>query len=497
MIYHPGEQAVLVVGGTDPTSGAGIHLDNRVLQTLGLHGFFVISAITAQNSQGIALCSAVTGDQFDQQLECIQSEFVPRVIKAGLVCDSGQMQSVCLLQDRFGCPLIWDPVMVSSSGGTMAVAETVRKSIMQAGDRITLLTPNIAEAQVLAGMKIGCRDDMVAASSRILESGVSNLLIKGGHLDDTVSGDAANECYDYFSNGNEGFWIASQRVKKGDSVRGTGCTLATAIAGAMALGHDLRDAIVLARGVTGRNIEYHYQLGTMRFQSCQSWPVNYRQLPNLRYGNPQKKELTFARCDTDRLGIYPVVDSADWVRLLLESGVRTIQLRIKDASERHIETEIIHAVESANRVGARLFINDHWQSAIRHHAYGVHLGQEDIQCADLNRIAGSGLRLGVSTHSHWEMAAAIDLDPSYIAIGPIWHTTSKVMPFAPQGPGKVRYWVEILDGRWPLVAIGGINLERARALKSSGVGSIAMISAITQAKSWKQATAELLDLWSD
>ena len=94
------------------------------------------------------------------------------------------------------------------------------------------------------------------------------------------------------------------------------------------------------------------------------------------------------------------------------------------------------------------------------------------------------------------MAAAIDLDPSYIAIGPVHHTTSKVMSFAPQGPDKVRYWVEILDGRWPLVAIGGIDLERARALKSSGIGSVAMISAITQAKSWRQATAELLELWS-
>ena len=486
----------MVVGGTDPTSGAGIHLDNQVLQKLGLHGFFVVSAITAQNSHGVALCSAVTGARFDQQLDCIESEFIPRVIKAGLICDSGQAQSVCSLKDRFDCPLIWDPVMMSSSGGAMAAVETVRKVIKQAGNRITLLTPNISEAQILADMEIGCCDDMAAASLRILESGVSNLLIKGGHLDGIAFGGAANECYDYFSNGNESFWLASPRTKQGVSVRGTGCALATAIAGAVALGHDLKDAVVLSRSVVGRNIQHHYQLGTMQFQACQPWPADYRQLPKLRYGNPQKTELTFARCDTDRLGIYPVVDSANWVRRLVESGVRTIQLRIKDASERHIEAEVIDAVESANQAGARLFVNDHWQLAIRHNAYGVHLGQEDIQHADLNRIARSGLRLGVSTHSHWEMAAAIDLDPSYIAIGPIYETTSKVMPFAPQGPGMVRYWVRFLDGQWPLVAIGGIDLERARTLKSTGVGSVAMISAITQGKSGKQAITELLDLWS-
>ncbi len=488
-----------MVGGTDPTSGAGVHLDNRVLQTLGVHGFFIISAITAQNSRGVSLCRAITGESFDRQLECIQSEFTPGAIKVGLICDSGQIQSVCSLQERLDCPLIWDPVMVSSSGGTMVDAETVRGSIMQVADRITLLTPNIAEAQALSGMKIDCHDDLVAASSRILESGVSSLLIKGGHLDSPAlsnTGDSENECCDYFSDGHESCWIVSPRMGKGSSVRGTGCTLATAIAGAMALGHDLRDAIILARSVVRRNIQSDYDLGGMRFQSCQPWPDHYRQLPALRYTDPQKMKQTFARCDTAQLGIYPVVESADWVRRLLESKVRTIQLRIKNASERHIEAEIIAAVEIANRAGARLFINDHWRLAIKHRAYGVHLGQEDIRSADLAPLSESGLRLGLSTHSHWEMAAAIDLDPSYIAIGPVYHTTSKVMPFAPQGADKVRYWVDILDGRWPLVAIGGIDLERARTLKSSGVGSVAMISAITQAKSWRQATAKLLDLWS-
>ena len=497
MVYHPGERTVLVVGGADPTSGAGIHLDNRVLQALGLHGFFAVSAITAQNSHGVSLCGAVTGDRFDRQLECIESEFIPHAIKLGLLCDRAQIQSIRRLRERFGCPLIWDPVMASSSGGVMVDSGTARAGIAQLADKITLLTPNIAEAQVLSGIHIHCHDDMVAAASRILGLGVCNLLIKGGHLEDTMSGDSGHECCDYFSNGNEDFWIVSRRMEKGGSVRGTGCALATAIAAALALGHDLRDAIILARSVTGRNIEHHYRLGEMRFQSCHSWPVRHRQLPKLRYGNPRKKALAFARCDTDRLGIYPVVDSADWVRRLLESGVQTIQLRIKDAGERYIEREIAHAVECAGRAGARLFINDHWQSAIRCRAYGVHLGQQDIQHADLRRIAESGLRLGVSTHSHWEMAAAIDLDPSYIAIGPVWHTTSKVMPFAPQGPEKVRYWVEMLDGRWPLVAIGGIDIDRARALKPGGVGSVAMISAITRAKSWKRAVTELLDLWSD
>lgn len=491
-----------MVGGTDPTSGAGIHLDNHVLQSLGLHGFPVVSAITAQNSQGVSLCAAVPQAQFDQQLSCIESEFVPRIIKLGLICDDGQLQSLIALSGRFDCPLIWDPVMASSSGGVMANAETIYKGIVSAGKKIMLLTPNIPEAEALCGMKIHCCDDMMLASSRILESGISNLLIKGGHLDDADFDDdtfdnSENECCDYFSNGNQSFWIVSQKLKQGASIRGTGCALASAIAGAMALGHDLRDAVVLSRSVVSRNIEHHYQIGAMRFQSCRSWPVHHRQLPKLRYGNPRKTQMTFARCDTDRLGIYPVVDSANWVRALLESGVRTIQLRIKEADQQRIEKEIINAVESANRVGARLFVNDHWQLAIRHNAYGIHLGQEDIKSADPVEIARSGLRLGVSTHSHWEMAAAINLNPSYIALGPIYETTSKEMSFAPQGLEMVSYWVRFLGGQWPLVAIGGIDFERACALKSTGVGSVAMISAITQAECYEQAVAELLDLWEN
>ena len=143
----------------------------------------------------------------------------------------------------------------------------------------------------------------------------------------------------------------------------------------------------------------------------------------------------------------------------------------------------------------RLFVNDHWQLALQHQAYGVHLGQEDLNrlsVADLQTLAAGGCRLGVSTHSPAEMARALALEPSYLAIGPVFATTSKYMPWIPQGLDGVKHWVRLLGEHYPLVAIGGIDHERARHLFAAGVGSVAMISAITQAADYRASTRAFL-----
>ena len=141
--------------------------------------------------------------------------------------------------------------------------------------------------------------------------------------------------------------------------------------------------------------------------------------------------------------------------------------------------------------GTRLFVNDHWQEAIRTGAYGVHLGQEDLETADLAAIAHAGIRLGVSTHSYFELARAHAVRPSYVAIGPIWATTTKPMKFAPQGIGRLRRWVGLLASLYPLTAIGGVSTERVPAVMATGVGSVAVVRAITEASDPKAAVARL------
>ncbi|ARF48251.1 thiamine phosphate synthase [Pantoea stewartii] len=194
-----------------------------------------------------------------------------------------------------------------------------------------------------------------------------------------------------------------------------------------------------------------------------------------------------------RLGLYPVVDSVEWIERLLDAGVRTIQLRIKDLPDEIVEPTIIQAIATGQRYQARLFINDYWQLAIKHKAYGVHLGQEDLAVANVQRILDAGLRLGISTHDDAELDRALALRPSYIALGHIFPTQTKVMPSSPQGLSELKRHLSRLQGI-STVAIGGISIDRVPAVLETGVGSIAVVSAITQAEDWRAATRELLRL---
>ncbi len=194
-----------------------------------------------------------------------------------------------------------------------------------------------------------------------------------------------------------------------------------------------------------------------------------------------------------KLGLYPVVDSVEWIARLLEAGVRTIQLRIKDQAETDVEQDVIAAIRLGRQYQARLFINDYWRLAIKHQAYGVHLGQKDLETTDLAAIRHAGLRLGVSTHDDMEIDVALAARPSYIALGHVFPTQTKQMPSTPQGLEQLARHIQRL-GDYPTVAIGGISMARAASVLATGVGSIAVVSAITQAADWRSATNQLLGL---
>lgn len=199
-----------------------------------------------------------------------------------------------------------------------------------------------------------------------------------------------------------------------------------------------------------------------------------------------------ALSDTD-LGLYAVVDSGDWVARVVAAGVRTVQLRIKDAEgpehRAFVRQQIRQSIEAATAAGAQLFVNDHWQLAIDEGAYGVHLGQEDLHIADLAAIRQAGLRLGVSTHAYWEVCRAWALQPSYIACGPIHPTQAKAMPWIPQGNGNLSYWCQLLPT--PVVGIAGMDVARTEEAAACGAAGVAVISAITAAASPEAAIAEL------
>ena len=199
---------------------------------------------------------------------------------------------------------------------------------------------------------------------------------------------------------------------------------------------------------------------------------------------------------TGPVGFYPVVPTAEWVERLLGWGVRTIQLRIKaaDHTPNEIAAQVRAAVAAGSKVpGAHVFINDHWQLALAAGAYGVHLGQEDLDTADIEALRSAGLRFGLSTHTPGELVHAKAVQPSYLAIGPVYPTTLKVMPYAPVGLEDLAAWAKLAKP-YPVVAIGGISLERMPGVMTCGVDGVAVVSAVTLAADPQQAVLDGLKI---
>jgi thiamine-phosphate pyrophosphorylase len=184
---------------------------------------------------------------------------------------------------------------------------------------------------------------------------------------------------------------------------------------------------------------------------------------------------------------------SDWVKRMVEAEVPTVQLRLKSEDKKLIRKHIAQSVKAVEGSKTLLFINDFWEEAIEAGAYGVHLGQEDLETADLDAIRSKGLRLGLSTHGYAEMVFADRFCPSYIAMGAVFPTNLKKMPTAPQGLGRLYQYAKLMS-HYPLVAIGGIDESSIHAVAQSGVGSVAVVRAINGASDPKAAVKHLQEL---
>ncbi len=171
---------------------------------------------------------------------------------------------------------------------------------------------------------------------------------------------------------------------------------------------------------------------------------------------------------------YPVVPDILWLTRLVPLGVKTIQLRIKDEPLDDVKRQIKQAIAICGRHDCTLIINDYWREAIELGATFIHLGQEDLAKADLDEISRSGLKLGLSTHSHEELDIALAAKPDYVALGPVWETSLKKMKWQPQGLERLQEWAK--QSPVPVVAIGGITLERAQKTFATGAASIAVVT---------------------
>lgn len=191
---------------------------------------------------------------------------------------------------------------------------------------------------------------------------------------------------------------------------------------------------------------------------------------------------------------YPIFDSADWLARMLPLGVKLVQLRIKDQGEAQIGREIARAKSLCAANDCVLVVNDYWRLAIEEGCNFVHLGQEDLDGADLPAIRKAGMKLGVSSHDEAELDRALATDPDYVALGPVYPTILKAMTWAPQGLERVTDWKRRV-GDIPLVGIGGISLERAEGVFAAGADIVSAVTDITlnadpeaRLKAWIAAT---------
>ena len=470
---------IWTIAGNDPSQHSGAGRDSEVIEALGCEACALLSAVTAQNRKDFLSSYPLEPAALEAQAMALLKGGKPAAVKVGMLPTAEHVKILARLAEREELKLVIDPVVASSTGGSLVSVEAVaaigRCLLLHAA----LVTPNLREAELLTGESVASRDDYPRLAKKLLAMGAQAVLIKDGHGEGEV-------CDDYFSDGNTSFVLRHPRYPK--DLRGTGCFLSAAIAACYGKLESVAEAVIVGTACCSQTI----RRGSERLP-LPSWPVTPEDFPiipslvSLPGQFPSMRDLSSP--------FYPVVPNAIWVERLCHLGVKVLQLRIKDRVGPELELEIARAVALCEASGCQLFVNDHWELAIKYQAFGVHLGQEDIQSADWNALGQSGLRLGISTHSYEELARALAFHPSYIALGPIFPTSSKEMRFSAQGLERLGIWAQLCD--LPIVAIGGLNPERARSCLESGASLAACISDLTtnpepvkRAQEWMELTSQ-------
>ena len=459
---------LLTIAGHDPVHGAGITADLATWQAMGLAGSSVVTALTVQDSRGLGALQPVPAKWVRDTLQALLRDGEPAAIKLGMLGSLEVLREVHEFVAARRCPVVLDPVLGASNGHSSHDADERAwlDAVRALAREVDVITPNLPEAQ-----RLGVLD------------GPAAVVLKGGHAE-------GDRSIDEVMAGARRASLSAPRLA--GSAHGSGCVFSAALAGALAQGWGVFDAACVAKLRVTAGLAQALEVGPGRPNTNAAALADSTHLPDFRWADDGAMPAAAFAPLSGPLGFYAVLPDADWIERALAMGVRTLQLRLKAGSlpQAELTAQLRAAVRAAREVpGAQLFINDHWREALDLGAYGLHLGQEDIGTADLGAIQAAGLRLGVSSHTPLEMCRAHALRPSYIAIGPVYPTTLKAMAYEPVGVERLAQWVSWLKPAWPVVAIGGISLERAPQVAATGVDSIAVVSALTQAEDPRAAAA--------
>lgn len=508
---------VWTISGSDCSGGAGIAADIKTGHTIGVEVCHFITANTVQNSSQLVSVNPVSIDILQQQFEVLLADKAPTMIKIGLIANIEQViwlrQVIAQVkQSNVNLLVVLDPVGQASVGGNFSTFTLEQLSPLL--QQVDVVTPNLMEAQSLAQMPQEYASEILA--KKIYQDfAITSIIIKGGHSN-TNDELAIDYCYHQLNQLSEekqdnqekqhqaiSYQLASPRIDTNYS-HGGGCSFASALTAFLALGYLMRDAFAQTKAFINQGLaqshavsakQQHRYYGafeqTLESIKAQNFPKVVGELTQKHQTLSAFKSLGL---QDKKLGLYPVIDSLYWLKRLLPLGLEIIQLRVKNVTETELEQIIVKAVDLAKDYNTRLFINDYWQLAIKHGAYGVHIGQEDLQDADLAAIAQAGLCLGISTHGCYEFLLAQQLQPSYLAIGAIFPTKTKDMTGQIQGLVNLTQVLSLRPAdkskQIPVVAIGGINVQRAKQVAATGVESIAVVTAITEAESLHDISPE-------
>lgn len=494
------------IAGSDNSAGAGIQADLKTIQSFStpeqpVFLCTLITAITAQHSSGVDACMAVSVAMLHQQAMALLKDAKPAVIKIGLLVNKLQVLWLTdllqqLRQQHPDLLVIYDPVAISSSGSRMAEADLYQAVVQHLLPQIDLVTPNLPELEALTQSP-----DTELAVQLLFQAGVKAVLVKGGHDFDTQS------CTDHLFISSDfryrGYPAYSHQIRlrsprqQHSFNRGTGCCFSSALAATLALGYALEDAFVLAKTYINQGLSQPVAVtdssGTLGTLGHWGFPAKPEYLPELLTEHLQPPAQAFAPLKAP-LGLYVIVPSITELKRALAAGVKTLQLRIKHPDQTLLRREIQQAIQLCQQSDIQLFINDHWQLALELGAYGVHLGQEDINSANLAALQQAGLRLGLSSHGFYKLLRAQQLKPSYLAIGAVFVTQTKEMGGKLQGLLKLcRY--PALFPNIPLVAIGGINESNAKAVLACDIKHLAVVQGFAKAaepKLWVQQMQQFI-----
>jgi hydroxymethylpyrimidine kinase/phosphomethylpyrimidine kinase/thiamine-phosphate diphosphorylase len=497
------------VAGNDSGGGAGLSADARAAEGCAVHLCPVVASVTAQNSLGVQRVVPVAPEVLEAQLAALADDLRPAVIKTGLI---GSVDGVAVLVrwldrlDADGRPrvrLVIDPVLGASAGGAAfadaALIDAYRTQLLPRAD---LVTPNRREAARLLGQPEATPLAEVPAQATALRAlGAAAVCITGGDSPDGA------DALDWLDTPHARGWLALPRLDVRHT-HGTGCTFATTAAAAMARGFVAADALVLAKMATAAGLACGHAagqgVGPVGFEA--GFAADPRWLPRLGCGEALPDAAPSAPPPWPS-GLYAIVDSVAQAEPLFaaaEPVLCALQLRIKRAAHATLDdaafAEVVQAqihralaLQAAQPAGARpvLVINDHHAlvldaidaGRLDPAALALHLGQEDVLAlgpsgrARLAAARSRGLRLGVSSHSLWELCRATALQPAYIACGPVWATTTKDMPWHPQGLHNLRWWAAMAPV--PVVGIGGLlTVDQVEAVAGSGAACACLVRAL-------------------